>query len=241
MFSSCLADISEPSLVLIDSMKVKVIFAACVPVVLFLLLSITAVIIICVVVRYKRKKAELHFKETVAKEPRKTVEVLSKTVPKSMYPEFLEFAERILSGACEVCQKQHSSEEPNGERRGKEIEGEEDFDGVAPEEGVYGDEMMLIMQAQDRDVSSRMLSSMAKIMQSGLDNRKIGGQLSSIMMSMLAARGVPAPLPVVSVVGESSARSPVGAIGTGAPMVSPLHDLGYSGSNSGSTHSESKA
>lgn len=212
-------------------MDVKIVLAACLPVALLFLLSVVLISITCTVMGYKRKKAELHFKIKVAKEPRKVIEVLSKTVPKSMYPQFLSFAEKIMSGTCEDCQNFQ------GTVKGKEEEGEDEFDGVIPEEGVYGDEAMLIMQAQNRDVSSRMLSSMAKIIQSGLDNPKISGHLCSTMMAMLAARGVLGAGRPGAVVG--GAVNPMAVTGIMPPAVSSPHDPGYSGSNSNSTHSES--
>lgn len=220
-------------------MKVKVLVAACVPIGLFLLLSITVIAITCVIIGYKQRKAELHFKEKVAKEPRKVVEVLSQTVPKSMYPRFLDFAAKIMSGSCEVCQNSHSLMEGD---RGKEVEGEDDFDGVIPVEGVHGNETMLIMQAEDRDASSQMVTSIAKVIQSGLDNPKIGGQLSNIMMAMLAARGSSGVLPPVDARGKADAVPLVtvrGAMDMVPTVVTSPPDLGYSGSNSGSTHSES--
>lgn len=200
-------------------MKIAVILAASVPVAIFLLFTITAVIISCVVAVYKHKKAEMKFEAKVANLPVDVINKLSEKVPKSRYPEFLKFAEKILLGSNEVC---HSSKEKEGEK------GEDDVDGVTEE----------VVQSQEKsDVTAQVLKATTSILQSCLDNPKVGGQLSSTMVAMLAARGVPG-------VAVPPGGANIGAVnimatsGDAVPLNSP-HDLGYC-TGSGSAHSGSE-
>lgn len=217
------ADVSEPSLVEFRTMKVAVILAGSVPVAIFLLLTITAVVISCVVAVYKHKKAEIRFKDKVAQRDRDVIDILSKRVPKSRYPEFLKFAEKIMLGSCEVC------------RNSLEEVGEDHVD------GEHGIDLTQVVNSQETsNVTAQMLETTTVILQSSLDNPKISGKLSSNMVAMLAARGVPGvSVPPVAVRGANiGAVNPMaigGACDGGAvPSNSPCVDLGYSGSSSGS-------
>ena len=93
-------DLNFPTLVSASLLKVQLSIAASVPTLFFLLLFLTVMIITCQVIRIRRKRRELHFRETVVNRHVDVLEILIERLPddpsESTFMKLLGFIERIL-------------------------------------------------------------------------------------------------------------------------------------------------
>lgn len=169
-------DLSQPSFVSFAFMKYRITLAVVTPACVVIVLLITAIIITFIVARNVRKIADKKFQEKIVKENAEVVKILSDKVPVDSYPQFLEFAEKILLMSCDACKCSQRKVQRNH---------------VIPEGGIEDAKME---EAQDEgedeydgeEDDHPLLGTMVRTVESVLKNKRIGKSLRQRIANMIS-------------------------------------------------------
>ena len=159
-------DISKPSIVPVGVMALKIATAAAVPSAITLFILLTVIVVICTVVRHRRKTAKERFRNNIAKRTVEVVQVLAESdISDDKSDKLLEFAERIISRTCESCHLQGVGQ---GEGQGHD----------EPDGGPVGNgHAMSNFNEGRKRMSSQLMQMTVKMVQTGLRNRMFGDEL----------------------------------------------------------------
>lgn len=190
--SSSSADISQPSIIPVGVMKLKLILAGAIPSTIAVLILVTVVIIIYLVLRYKGKRAEESLEENVNNNKVKVIEILSKSnIDPKDYDKVVNLVHDLFQKTCDHCTSDHTDCGVVNVRESDLGGGVDEPDGSLEGSEASDDRAHLVKKNKKKEMSSQLLRMTVNMVQTGLVNQGIGHDLRKKLTEIVSGEATP--------------------------------------------------